>query len=122
MFYSSLVQINFWSEDVGSIQVEEKIGFSLSEDIESDTLNLQINKKHFNMTVRQVRRMGRDGQTQTVTSFNISLAQKFININANYTHVKRDNQCMTAVREGIISHKCYGGYGYGKIRIEQVTF
>jgi hypothetical protein len=26
---------------------------------------------------------------------------------------------MTAVRNAVISHKCYGGYGYGKVRIEQ---
>lgn len=26
---------------------------------------------------------------------------------------------MTAVRDSVISHKCYGGYGYGKVRLEQ---
>lgn len=41
---------------------------------------------------------------------------------ANYTHIRRDEQCMTAVRNGVISHKCYGGYGYGKVKINQVIF
>jgi hypothetical protein len=29
---------------------------------------------------------------------------------------------MTAVRQGVISHKCYGGYGYGKIKLNTVFF
>jgi len=83
---------------------------------------MHIVKKHFNLTVRQVSRVDRLGNPQTVTSFNISLSQRHVDIQANFTHIRRDEQCMTAVRDKVISHKCFGGYGYGKIRLEQVLY
>lgn len=43
-------------------------------------------------------------------------------MNTNYTHIRRDNECMTAVREGVISHKCFGGYAYGKIKLDQTIY
>lgn len=43
-------------------------------------------------------------------------------MNANYTHIRRDDQCATIVRDGVISHKCFGGYGYGKVRLNYVYF
>jgi hypothetical protein len=71
------------------------------------------------MTVRQTKRLDREGKNQIITSFNISLINTNTHLYSNYTHVLRQEQCMTAVRNSVISHKCYGGYGYGKIRLEQ---
>jgi len=48
----------------------------------------------------------------TITTFNITSHRKYINITFNLTHIRRDNDCFTAIRTGdIISHKCYGGNG-----------
>lgn len=69
------------------------------------------------MTVNQVKRLDKLGNNQLVTSFNITLLNLDNQIYINYTHVLRLEQCMTAVRNSVISHKCYGGYGYGKIRL-----
>jgi len=57
-----------------------------------------------------------------VTTFNLSVIQENTEIFANYTHIRRDEQCVTVVRNGVISHKCYGGYGYGKVRVNQIVF
>jgi hypothetical protein len=88
--YSSLVQINYWTHDVGHQSVEEKIGFSLPEDFNEATLNLDIQKRNFDFHVRQNVRLGKNGHTETVTTFNITLTQNQIEFFANYTHVKRD--------------------------------
>ncbi len=88
--YSSLVQINYWTHDVGHQSVEEKIGFSLPEDFNQATLNLDIQKRNFDFHVRQNVRIGKNGHIETVTTFNITLTQNQIELFANYTHVRRD--------------------------------
>ena len=53
----------------------------------------------------------------TITTFNITSHRKYINVTLNLTHIRRDNDCFTAIRTGdIISHKCYGGNGEGKVK------
>lgn len=50
----------------------------------------------------------------------MTIHQNDIQLDANYTHIRRDDQCATIVRNGVISHKCFGGYGYGKIMLNYV--
>ncbi len=92
----------------------------MPEDFNEATLNMDIKKQYFDFKVRQSVRMGKNGHSETVTNFNITLHQNQIEFIANYTHVRRDEQCATIVRDGIISHKCFGGYGYGKVRLNYV--
>ena len=61
--YSSLVQVNYWTQDVGSVKIEEKVGFNLEEDFNKASLNLDIRKQDFVLKVRQFLRESRDGNT-----------------------------------------------------------
>ena len=56
----------------------------------------------------------------TITTFNLTSSRKYHNVTLNLTHTIRDDQCFTAFRKGdIVSHKCFGGLGEGKLKIER---
>lgn len=82
-------------------------------------LNLDIHKRHFDLTVRQY---VNHELNETITTFNLSLNRMLSNLTANLTHVIRNNQCFTAIRgDDIVSHKCFGGIGSGKVKLDRIV-
>ena len=78
---------SFFSEEYPAYRITEKIGFDLKETMLGDGLNLDIQKRNFNLTVRQ----HVDPATEeTITTFNISLIRVESNLNANLTHIIRN--------------------------------
>lgn len=58
---------------------------------------------------------------ETITTFNISLKRKLSVMSANFTHTVKNNQCFTALRaHDVISHKCLGGIGSGKVKLDRI--
>lgn len=42
-------------------------------------------------------------------------------MSANFTHILNNNQCFTALRaHDVISHKCFGGIGSGKVKLDRI--
>jgi hypothetical protein len=81
-------------------------------------LDLDIHKNNFDLTVRQYTDPIND---ETVTTFNLSVIRKDSNLNANLTHIVHNKQCFTAIRKSnIVSHKCFGGHGSGKVKIDRI--
>lgn len=117
--YASHLMFSFFSEEYPAYRVTEKIGFDLSEDMLDGTLNLDIHKRNFHLIVRQEIDSVND---ETVTTFNVTLHRQDSDLSANLTHVIRNKECFTAVRTNrdVISHKCFGGIGSGKTKIDRV--
>ncbi len=61
--YASLIQINYWTHEVGAQKIEEKVGFTLPEDFNDASLNLDVDKQNFKLSVRQSQRIGHTGHT-----------------------------------------------------------
>lgn len=77
-------------------------------------MHIDIHKHYFDLTVRQSHSYDKEtGKDITVSLFNMTLRQNDDFISFNLTHYLRDEQCFTAIRKGVISRKCYGGYGEG---------
>jgi hypothetical protein len=83
------------------------------------TLNLQIKKRNFELIVRQF--VNRE-DAETTTQFWLSLRRELSVLSANMSHIVRNKECFTAIRgEGaVVSHKCYGGLGTGKVFLERM--
>ena len=59
------------------------------------------------------------GSKKTLTKFNFTFFRKDYEIKAHVSHVIRHNQCLTSYQNGVLRHKCMGGYGKGKINFSQ---
>lgn len=95
----------------------EKIGFSLNEKFLDGSMNYDFQKPNFKLKVRQY--LVEEDDT-TVTTFNMTYQHKNANFTANLTHIARNKDCFTSFRTNdVISHKCYGGVGGGRIRMER---
>ena len=109
---------SFFSEGIEPYRMTEKLGFNLNEALLDGSMNFDFKKKHFNMTVRQYID---EENGFTVTTFNISSHRRKSNVTANLTHITRNGQCLTAIRsQDVVSHKCFGGMGAGKVRLDRI--
>jgi len=109
----------FFTEEYQPYRIVERVGFDLKEQMLNGKLNLDIHKKNFDLVVRQYRDESND---ETITTFNVSLIRQDSNLNANLTHIIHNKECFTAIRtNNIVSHKCFGGYGNGKVKIDRIV-
>ena len=120
--YRSLVQINYWTHDVRSLKIQQKIGFTLPENFNQASLYLDVERKDFTMYVRQTQRVGKMDK-QKLSQISIFLPFKKISNFMLTTFISEETiNAPQWSEKNIISHKCFGGYEYGKIKLNYVFF
>ena len=100
----TFIDIGYSSEFILKVSTEvedfyehhEKIGFSLSEQFFDESMNLDFNKPHFRLKVRQYTD---EVTNSTITNFNISVTSIKANFSGNLTHILNNKDCFSAVRK-----------------------
>ena len=59
--------------------------------------------------------MNADGVLSTVTNFDIFIKRTDGSFKLKLKHDQSEDQCVTYIRDGVVSYKCYGGVGEGSI-------
>lgn len=105
--YIKILNTNYFGNDE-TYSFEEQVSFKLPEDF--NDLSNKINKTQakFRLVYDQVY----EGDVLK-TSFDILIHRADGEISLKADHFQPSKSCVTYVREGVVSYKCYGGYAQG---------
>ena len=110
--YIKILNTNYFGNDE-TYSFEEQVSFQLPEDFNDLSNKINKNQEKFRLVYDQVF----EGDVLK-TSFDILITRFDGEISLKAHHFQPKNSCVTYVREGVISYKCYGGYAVGEAKLE----
>jgi hypothetical protein len=114
--YIKILNANYFAGSE-TYSFEEQLGFTLPENFKDYSSKINKTNPNFRLVFDNREIVAADGSRAVQTDFDILIKRKDGEYSLKLVHIQPENTCVTYVREGVVSYKCYGGVGSGEVAL-----